>query len=122
MKNFIRNLLIFSSVIGVVIFVLTKQIPVKFISPHLWYLFTFFVVSTVIIHFGLHQANKKSPQLFARFFIAITSLKMFIYLCFIVVYALFNRENAVSFILSFLVFYILFTVFEVIALLKHKSN
>ncbi len=47
-----------------------------------------------------------------------TFLKLVLYLVVIVIYLLFNREDVVPFVLTFLVYYLLFTALEVSAVSK----
>jgi hypothetical protein len=53
---------------------------------------------------------------------ASTTFKLLFHLGIIVIYSIFNRENAVPFILSFMVFYFAFTVFEVAFIWKEVKK
>ncbi len=77
-----------------------------------------FYAVTLIVHYVLLKSGKQKAQPFVRNFIATTFLKLLAYLLILVVYVLLNRENAVSFIITFLILYLFYTVFETIAIMK----
>ena len=68
---------------------------------------------TVLSHLRLMNAIQLNVRKFNTIFLSIMSLKLFIYLTFILVCLLIDRSRAIEFVLSFLILYIFFTVFEV---------
>jgi hypothetical protein len=78
-----------------------------------WALLVYFVLLTLLFHVGLVQTSKGRPQVFIRYYMASTTFKLLLHMGVIVIYAIFNKEDAIRFITSFLVFYIIFTAFEV---------
>jgi hypothetical protein len=71
------------------------------------------------MHFILLRSGQGDPKAFVRMFMGLTTFKLFIFLLVIVAYAFTHKATAVSFILHFLIFYLLFTTFEVVLLYKH---
>lgn len=55
-----------------------------------------------------------------RMFMALKTIKMFLALFGAVVFVLVNRELAVPFLVAFAIIYVIYTVFEAIALMKLK--
>jgi hypothetical protein len=85
----------------------------RFTHSHGWLAFAVFALVTGLVHMFLLQAGKKDPKIFIRGFLAATTIKIFVYLGFLVVFVMSMRENAAVFIGEFAAFYFIFTVFEV---------
>lgn len=68
---------------------------------------------TVISHLRLMTAVQQNARKFSTTFLSVMSIKLFIYLVFILVCLLIDRTNAVNFVLTFLILYAIFTIFEV---------
>lgn len=117
-SNFIRYFLPFVLFLAVLIR-LSFQVFDNFSSPHLWYIYAFFIISSIITYLLTLSASKSSPQYFVRYYMASTGIKLSFYLFIIIAYALINRNEAAGFIISFLILYICFSVFEVFTLIKH---
>ena len=71
---------------------------------------------TAGVHGFLLLTHRKEPQKFVRRYMLASVVKIILYLFFIVIYLLFFPENAVIFLLSFLLFYFLFTLLEVFSI------
>ncbi|GAB4139157.1 MAG: hypothetical protein Fur0041_14250 [Bacteroidia bacterium] len=84
-----------------------------------WVIFGFVAFMTGAVHLFLLNAGKNDPKVFIRSFMAATSVKLFLYLAVMVLYAISVPEKAYGFIFHFLVFYLIFTAFEVIMLYLH---
>lgn len=83
-----------------------------------WAIAFFFIIMSALIHSLLVKAAADSPKKFITSFMAITGLRLFGYLIIILIYAVLKREAALGFTLLFLLMYFLFSVFEVLTLLK----
>lgn len=70
-------------------------------------------IVTVISHLRLMTAVQQNARRFSTTFLSVMSLKLFIYIVFILVCLLTDRTNAINFVLTFLVLYAIFTIFEV---------
>ena len=70
-------------------------------------------IVTVISHLRLMTAVEQNARKFSTTFLSVMSVKLFIYLIFILVCLLLDRSNAVNFVLTFLALYVIFTIFEV---------
>jgi hypothetical protein len=126
MKNlyvkFLLNTFLFSAAIGLIGFALSQWISQIIFSQVLIILLYFFTL-TILFHFGMMNSMKGRPQQFIRFFMGATTLKLLVHIAVVVIYSLVNRPDAINFILTFFVVYILFTAFEVrLALQLNKSS
>ena len=68
---------------------------------------------TVISHLRLMSAVQQNARKFSTTFLAVMSIKLFIYIIFILVCLLIDRTHAVNFVATFLILYAIFTIFEV---------
>lgn len=118
-KSFLVRLLMFSALVGGALAAWNAFMPVWRQHPLSWALFGFFVVITALVHYILLRSGEGDPKAFVRMFMGLTTFKLFIFLVVIVLYAFANKALAVQFIIHFLVFYLLFTTFEVALLYKH---
>jgi hypothetical protein len=114
--------LVFSAVIASGIFAWNMWAPPQYHSAFLWYIFIGFVIASAFINFILAKAGAKGPQHFVRTFMAVTAIKMFAVIAIALVYSILNRATAFPFILSFLVLYLVFTVYEVGILMKRPTK
>lgn len=71
------------------------------------------------------MAKNKKPQKLVTYFMGATTLKLLLSLLFLAVYAFTHKETAKVFIVLFFIYYMLYTAFEVAALIlqvKKKEN
>ena len=59
---------------------------------------------------------------FVNAFLLTIVLKLFIYVGVMVTYALLNRTDAVPFLISFFILYLLYMVFETVFIIRHSRN
>ena len=115
---FIKRLTIFSIIIVIISFLILRYIPGKFITPMLPFILLFFFFISIISYYVL---IKSAEQRFARFvstFMLATFVKLMLYLGILMFYIfLINSKDAVPFIGSFFIYYLLYTVFETVYLL-----
>ena len=78
---------------------------------------------TVLFHSVLIKAASKKNMAFINKFLAFTGFKLLMYLFFIVMYIFLIGIQPVSFLLTFIISYLVFTVFEVVSMLDFlKKN
>ncbi|MBA2584081.1 MAG: hypothetical protein H0V01_11930 [Bacteroidetes bacterium] len=87
-----------------------------------YYSIGFFFVITVLTHYFLTKAAIKSPGRFPAYYMGGVTLKLFISMIFIVIYAVLNKGEAKVFLLSFFILYLIYTSFETILILKHLNR
>ncbi len=78
---------------------------------------------TLAVHIYLLKISRENIRKFIPGFIGTTGLKMIIYFALIALYLLIDRSNPVSFLICFLIMYLLYTIFEIVSVLQYlKTN
>lgn len=83
------------------------------------------IFSTVnfVFHLFLIQSFLKRPAVFFRSFLLLTVLKLLVYSSVIIIFILQINKGMTDFLISFLIIYLTFTIFEVFELIKiSKKN
>ena len=120
-NKFIKKLIIFTLVIGLLSFVVAFFMPAKFVSHTIPFIIIFFFAITLLTYFFAVKAFTHRTSLFANFFMISVFAKLILYVAIIMIYAFSNAGDIVSFILTFFVFYLLFTSFETIEIIKAQK-
>jgi len=119
--------------IAIQLFILTILLTIagflvmKYILPeHYFTGYLFMPLLLFVITFSVHRyliiASREDSKKFTYKFMGATGLKMFIYLVMMVIYLLLDKNHAVPFLVSFLILYVLYSLFEVLAVLKYLKN
>ena len=117
-KLFVRRLTVISVLlllISLIIFLWVPKIP---ITPAFPYIILFFYGFTVFIFRMLKKAKENRLSRFANTFMLVNFSKLLLFIVIILLYAYFNPSDAVAFTITFFIFYIFYTAFEVVTLLK----
>ncbi len=117
MKKYLPAFLLFSLLIAGIIAYLNLQ-AVSEVQLLRWMIFAYFSIITLLFHFGITKATESRPQVFVRYYMGSTTLKLLLNLGIIVVYAMLHKALAVNFIITFMIFYFLYTIFEVVFVWK----
>lgn len=121
-KPFLRQLLLLAAILGIVITILVLVAPKAYITPTLPFLLIFHTAATLVSFLYIQKKTSESPKKFVNVYLANTTVKLILYLVILMVYAMNYFSDAVKFIISFFVLYLIFTVFEVIHLLKANKE
>lgn len=121
-QHFILRLTILSLALGVLVFIMNWLLPAGIISPATPYLIILFYVITAIVHYVLLRITALNPRKFVGYFMLATSLKLMNYLIVVVVYVFYVKEGILSFILTFFILYIIYTVLEVATILVQTKE
>jgi hypothetical protein len=116
MKKYFPVFFLFIGLIAAVILVIPSAS--EDIIRMRWMVFGYFSIITLFFHLGVEQTTKSRPQVFIRYFMAATTIKLLMHLGIIVIFSILNRIIATQFILTFLAMYFLFTIFEVVFVWK----
>ncbi len=116
--SFLKAIFIFSIIISAIVFIVSFSLAEDKIDHLTWLVLFYFVLITTGFHFGLLKASEGRPQVFIRYYMGATTFKLFIHVIVILMYCLFNRNDAVRFIITFLILYLLYTVFETVLATK----
>lgn len=81
----------------------------------------FFIVSMVVFSLS-EKAKKKDMRKFANFYMTSTVVKMMVYLTIIFVYAINFKADGKRFAITFLAYYLIYSVFETFKLAKKDKK
>jgi hypothetical protein len=123
LKNFSLYLSIITFIITAAGWIIFKTwFPEKYFNGLLFIPFLFFFI-TLALHFYLIRSSRKEIIKFTPRFIGATGIKMLLYVIILVIYLLIDRAHAVSFLMWFLLCYFLYTLVEILSILKYlKTN
>jgi len=80
------------------------------------------VSTTYLLHQKLIAYSDKRPQKFITMFMAVTGIKLLLYLFFLLIYILLLTEHAIPFLSIFFILYIIYSFMEAISLLKYLKQ
>ena len=117
MKRFISHLVILTVVVMVASLALHKMLTV-------WWpaIVVFFAVISALMYYLSEKAKAKGMRKFANFYMAATVIKLVLYLTIIVVYVMNFKEDGKLFAITFLAYYLIYSVFETIKLAKKDKK
>jgi hypothetical protein len=118
LRKFIVNMLFITVILLMVGYAIFLLLVPQYYFPYFPVIPAFLFVITVLGHGYLIRASGNDPRKFTSKYLGAMGLKMFIYLIFLVVVLFLDTARAVAFLLSFLVTYVTFTVYEVISILN----
>ncbi len=120
--RFIRSLVITTVIIVIIGVIFYSVTPNEYYTVTFPYLLAFFVLASVLVYSFMLKAMEKRPARFINIFMLTTMIKLFIYMAVMITYALLNREEARSFIVTFFILYMIYTIVEVSSLLKVNKD
>jgi len=94
----------------------------RYTSSVLPVLIFFFALVSFCVYYILLKSTRQRFATFSRNFMLATSIKLILYLIILVAYALLMPKDAVNFITGFFVLYIAFSAFELVWLLRIRSE
>lgn len=124
-RFFLKKALYFSLVLIGISLLLYDTLLKEFYLKAFPLQFGIVALMTVFSHLKLMNASERNPRKFSTTYLSIMSVRLLIYLVFILVCLLIDRTNAVNFVVTFLALYLAFTIFEVIEIsnfLKKNPN
>jgi hypothetical protein len=89
-----------------------------FSTPHFWIPTVFFALTTLGINALLTQGDKQSKE-FVFKTLAMSMARLLVCMVVVFIYSLINKPQALAFTCHFMIQYVLFTVFEIVFLLKY---
>ncbi len=96
-----------------------SQLPTRYFNTsHFWIPTVFFVVTTVGINILLTSGNKQSQEFIFKT-LAMSMARLLVCMVFVLIYSVANKPQALAFTCHFMIQYIVFTVFEIVVLLKY---
>lgn len=120
-QKFIKKLIVFTMVLFAVALLSKFLLPISFITPALLYLIPLFFSITLLTHYLLLKGSEKSFAKFTTNYMLVTFSKLMLLLIVLLLYVFTHKSDAIPFIISFFLLYILFAVFEAIELQDFKK-
>jgi hypothetical protein len=111
-----------TALIGAVCYALSTLLPGKTINSAYPFILILFFSITAVIHYILLRITRLNPRRFVSYFMLATFIKLIVYFSAVLVYVFNYREEVLSFIITFFVLYIFYTVFEVVLILKQTKE
>ena len=121
-RNFVNKALIVTVVVSALYTLALLFLPPEYISPAIPGIIIFFLALTLSIFYYQLKASINRVSKFVNVFLMATGLKLLLFLIIIVIYVLLNKSDAVNFIGSFFIVYLIFTLFEISQLLKVQNS
>lgn len=119
---YLKKLLAFSAIIAIISFVLAFFLPENFVSPAMPFLLAFFVSISLLTHYFVLKTMVKRMSLFVNFYMISIFVKLILYVAIIAIYGIINKQDLMPFVITFFIFYLLYTIFELTAVLKLQKN
>ena len=119
LKKFIIRGIIISLILSIAGFFLFITILKEYFSFSFPVLLLVIFLINVLFHRYLIRSAGESNRKFPIKFLSATAIKMGLYLILIILFVVFNRENAIPFLFVFMILYVVFTIFEVISVLDY---
>lgn len=73
----------------------------------------FYYISTLVLHKFMLKISQKDISRFSFKFMMLSLIKMFVYIIFGVLYIVIDEENAVIFLIVYLILYVAYAIYEV---------
>jgi len=116
--RFLRSLIIFTALLSLAAGILSFTLPEKYFAQQIWMILIYFLAISAIFQLVLARNTNENGQKYVRAFMAGTTIKLFIHVIALLIFAFLNSEKAVPVIITFFSCYLLFTIFEVTLQLK----
>ena len=117
-RKFIRGLSVYTIVIALLSFIVMNWVDKIPLTPSYLFIIIFMFAITVVMLWLIGKSMEGKLSRFANVFMLLNFGKLLLYTLIIFLYAYLNREDAVSFIVSFFIYYLLYTGFEIFVLLR----
>lgn len=115
-KKFVKQLILLSAILGLLSFGFYLFLPG--VTPAMPFILLLIMSVTMLMHRSLLKNSTGKPNRFINLFLAFTGLKLVGYLLIITIYALLNKDDAVSFTITFLIYYLIYSAFEINDLIR----
>ncbi|MGN0032609.1 MAG: hypothetical protein ACI358_02365 [Candidatus Limimorpha sp.] len=86
------------------------------------YLVFFFFIVSIVLYFLSERQKREDMRKFTNFYMVATVVKMVVYLSIIFIYVMNFREDGKKFAITFLAYYLVFSIFETFKLSRRDDN
>lgn len=120
--RFLIRLVIFTLALALAGTLLQLVLPQGTTTVWFFLLLLLFFLVNLGVHYILLSVTKLSPGKFVSYFMLTTFGKLMLYIIIVLAYLLTRPPDVMQFVISFLALYILYTVFEVVSLLRQSKT
>lgn len=100
-----------------------KSIVPQVVTPYWSLLILLFAVVCVTVFFTTMKVKDKNDiRKFTNFYMVLTILKLVVYLAILLLYAVLMPSDSRAFIITFLIYYLCFSIFETYILVKKQKK
>jgi hypothetical protein len=117
-RSFLFKIIIFTIIIFSITAALFSTLLKNYSLDSYPYLILLIATVTTIGHLLIIRASEKNAMKFTTAFMASVTFKLMVYLFFMLIYLVIDHSQVISFVLTFMSLYIVFTIFEVIQVLS----
>jgi len=118
-KKYLIHYSLFIVLVAIALFYWNGSQGVQKTHPQSWIIYGLFVLVYLLNHLYLTLYENKNPAVFVRRFMGSTALRLFLFFSIMLGYAVTHKALANLFIWHILIFYFIFTVFEIVRLYNH---
>ena len=120
MKSIKKKSIIYLSAMTLILVFLTVMVSLIFPSIHVTpvfpYILVFYYVVTLAIFLILGRSMQKRIRYFVNTYMIITFAKLILFSLVVLGYLLLNKKDAIPFVVTFIIYYLFYAIFEVVAL------
>jgi hypothetical protein len=116
------RLAVMTVMLGILTFAFVRIFRTIPVTPAYVFVLGFLFVFSWLAFYTTAKSMQKKISRFANTYMVINFLKLLIFSLFLLAYAYLNRDDAAPFIITFFVYYIFYTVLEVIGLKELNSR
>ncbi len=117
-RKYIIRLSILTGIIVAIGLIAQTMLPPQYFPNAFLPLSAFFYLLSAGAHYILVKANENSPKRFIAYFMGVSGMKLLAYIAALAIYVLLiNREGAIPFVIAFAILYLIYTVFDITALM-----
>jgi hypothetical protein len=120
--HFAKRLTIFALILTLLSIAVDKWLPEVPMTPVYLYLIAFIYAVNFLLLGKLSRDIQDKPNRFINTYMLLNFGKLFLFIIVIGVYAYLHRSDAVTFAVTFMIYYIFFAFFEITALLKMNKK
>ena len=121
MKYPLKALIVYLMAMGCLA-VINETVDVELNTLHLSLCGLFMFGTSMAVHHFTIQASYGKPQRFPTYFMAITGLKMLVYIVALGIYVLIFKETATPVIIAFLTLYVVYSILEVTSAISTRKK
>lgn len=114
MNRYVLSLLLFAVLVAGLLFGGATVFPAALTANYVAPVSVYFFLVTLGFHYGLVRSSKGNPSVFIRYYMAATTLKLFLHLGALVIVAVLKSSGVIPFVITFVAHYACYTAFEVV--------